>query len=473
MSTKMNEEDFLPPAPGLACTDPQPGPLVPLSKDTAKELRPLARAFLEAYRAAVVKTDEDFLRVVSGDGGYHEVEGGLVELTEHVTTATNALMERATKLIGPKGESQRAFTYWAEETGKGMIQGSSNIDAAVEKLLERFSDEASSSFELILPNYLITFEAGARSFQIGPVRAALCEDVSLELEQRDFPIRLAYGQQLSITFEGNNKILAMPRSCWVVKVAAARDNVSEESKWLIDVAISLLRMSYSIVSPMFPMQGDVEAHPTMPWSVRGFNATLGPNQIASTINHGSVKSYEIDPQAEAAVADPAFVARAELIFDPPGKSLAERVNQGLGWLTRGRQSADRAERLLYTFTAIEALLSSDDKTAPVTQTIARHAATILTDDPAARHKTAALISSLYTSRSKVVHQGNRPVVWTQAKQAQTIAEHLFSRVLHTVDLSMKFADFTGQLSNASYGSPWPPRDHSSQQTEGSDGGISL
>jgi Apea-like HEPN len=447
------------PVPGLfsPTTQPRPETLLPLSKDVAKELRPLARAFLEAYQAAVVKTDEDFLRVVSGDGGYHEVEGGLVELTEHVTAATDALIDRAINLIGPKGESERAFTYWAEETGKEMIKGGSNIDSAVTKLLDRFADEANSSFELILPNYLIEFEQGARSFQIGPVRAALSEDVSLELEQRDFPIRLAYGKELGITFEGDTRILEMPRSCWVVKVAAARDNVSEESKWLIDVASSLLRMSYRIVSPMFPIQGDVEPHPTTPWYVKGFNATLGPKQTASTLNHGIIKSYEIDQQVEATGADPAFVARAKMIFDPPSKSLAERVQQGLGWLTRGRQSADRAERLLYTFTAIEALLSSDDKTAPVTQTIARHAATILSDDPPARYKTAALISSLYASRSKVVHKGNRPVVWTQAKQAQSIAEHLFSRVLHRVDLSMKFTDFTGQLSVASYGSPWPPQ----------------
>lgn len=429
---------------------------MPITKDTARELRPLARAFLVAYQAAVVKTDEDFLRVVRGNGGYHQVEGGLVELTEHVTAATDALIDRAIKLIGPKGESERAFTYWAEETGKEMIKGGLKIDAAVTKLLERFGDEASSSFELILPNYLIDFSPGVRSIHIGPVRAGLSEDVSLELEQRDFPIRLAYGKELGITFEGETRILEMPRSCWVVKVAAARDNVPEESKWLIDVASSLLRMSYTIVSPMFPMQGDVEPHPTTPWYVKGFNATLGPNQTASVLNHGIIKSYEIDQHVEAAVTDPAFVARAKMIFDPPKDSVAERMHHGLGWLTRGRQSADRAERLLYTFTAIEALLSNNDKTAPVTQTIARHAAAILTDDPTARFNTAALISSLYGFRSTVVHKGGRPVAWTQAKQAQSIAEHLFSRVLHRVDLSMKFADFAAQLSVASYGSPWPP-----------------
>jgi hypothetical protein len=113
-------------------------------------------------------------------------------------------------------------------------------------------------------------------------------------------------------------------------------------------------------------------------------------------------------------------------------------------------------RELSTLAAIEALLSSDDNTAPVTQTIARHAATILTDDAPARYKTAALMRRLYASRSQVVHQGNRPVVWTQAKQAQRIAEDLFSRVLHKVDLSTTFEDFTALLSVASYGSPWMP-----------------
>ena len=53
-------------------------------------------------------------------------------------------------------------------------------------------------------------------------------------------------------------------------------------------------------------------------------------------------------------------------------------------MTRGRQARDRSERLLFFFTAIEALLSGDDKTAPVTQTIARRAATILVDDPTHR-----------------------------------------------------------------------------------------
>jgi hypothetical protein len=43
------------------------------------------------------------------------------------------------------------------------------------------------------------------------------------------------------------------------------------------------------------------------------------------------------------------------------------VGQGLGWLSRGRQAESRTERFLFFFTALEALLSSDDKGDPVTQ----------------------------------------------------------------------------------------------------------
>jgi hypothetical protein len=73
-----------------------------INKGNIGELRPLARAFLEAYRAAAVKTDEDFRRVVTGDGGYHHFDGGLVELTDRVVKATDDLVDRAIKLIGPK-----------------------------------------------------------------------------------------------------------------------------------------------------------------------------------------------------------------------------------------------------------------------------------------------------------------------------------------------------------------------------------
>jgi hypothetical protein len=150
-----------------------------------------------------------------------------------------------------------------------------------------------------------------------------------------------------------------------------------------------------------------------------------------------------------------FISQAELIFDPPKKSLAERVSQGLGWQTRGRQAEDRAERLLYFFTAVEALLSMDDKTAPVVQTIARHAAVLLTNDNSARAEAAGEVKKLYALRSSLVHAGNRAILWSAANGAQILAESLFDAVLDKVDLKMKHETFCNELANASYGMAWP------------------
>jgi Apea-like HEPN len=431
-----------------------------INRDNSGQIRPLARAFLEAYQAASVQTDEDYLRVIKGDTGYHHFEGGLIELTDQLVKATDALIDKAIKMIGPKGASERALQMSAEEVGRNLVRGFLDLDTAVAKLIDQFAEESTGSFEVILPNYVIDFTEGIRSVDMGRVRAALSEDVSAELGRRDIPILIEQGADLCQTGRDKKIVLTLPRSCWVVKVAAARDNAQEEAKWLIDVAISLIRMAYRIVGPMFPVLGDVEPHPTLPWHLKNVSATIG-SDFTTGGAHGIIKSYEIDRQIELAITDPAFLARAKLIFDPAKGSLAERMNQGLGWLTRGRQTSDRAERLLFNFTAIEALLSTADKTAPVTQTIARHAAAILTDDAAARANTAQHIRELYELRSAVVHAGSRPVAWTQAKQAQNLAEHLFSRVLHRADLSIKYTDFAAQLSVASYGSPWPQPDKTS------------
>jgi hypothetical protein len=138
------------------------------------------------------------------------------------------------------------------------------------------------------------------------------------------------------------------------------------------------------------------------------------------------------------------------------KSLAERLGQGLGWMTRGRQTVDRAERFLFCFTAIEALLSGDDKAAPVVQTIARHAAVILQHDPQKRAKLDSEIRSHYAARSALVHAGKRNVSQLEVNTIQNIVEALYKTVIEAIPLETPFSAFHESLSDASYGLPWPP-----------------
>jgi hypothetical protein len=215
-----------------------------------------------------------------------------------------------------------------------------------------------------------------------------------------------------------------------------------------------LRLSHPNWSGHFPGVGAVEPHPLKPTRLHNEGVKLQGSKVlagGSSVPHW----YEIDAAVAATSRDKTFILQAEIIFDPPKSSLAERVSQGLGWLTRGRQAEDRAERLLYFFTAIEALLSTDDKSAPVVQTIARHAAVLLVNDNAARAEVAKDLKNLYNFRSALVHAGNRSILWSGANGAQVLAERIFQAVLENADLKTQHQSFSNELAAASYGTPWP------------------
>lgn len=123
-------------------------------------------------------------------------------------------------------------------------------------------------------------------------------------------------------------------------------------------------------------------------------------------------------------------------------------------MTRGRQVSDRSERLLAFFTALEALLSSDDKSAPVTQTISRHVSVIYTQDIKTRLAVYNQIKWLYSIRSAVVHAGKREVLWQDVNNLQNYAEAVYWTVLNRCDLSMTQDRFAQSLADASHGMRW-------------------
>jgi hypothetical protein len=329
------------------------------------------------------------------------------------------------------------------------------INTATQHLVDSFLDAANSTFDVLLPNYLVHFRDDVRSIKMGRVRAVLTADLPPELEARQIPVEITAGPAFTQSYRSHKVVIAMPSCSWVVTVTGASENAKEEAKWLIDVAISFLRMAHDSVGMLFPKVGDIEPHPWRHWSLRDVGVLVKEGS-ARTGQLGEPQIYEVGRTLRDAIEGKPVQAKAELVFDPPKGSVAERISQGLGWLTRARQVEDRAERFLYCFTAIEALLSSHDKSAPIVQTVARNAATIWSADIATRVKMSKDIRQLYGLRSKIVHAGNRPVLWSNADAAQQIAEGLFWYVLRRADLSMKHQTFIEELTIASYGSPWPP-----------------
>lgn len=419
------------------------------------ELRLLGQKFLETYDAAAAASDADLQRIFSS-GHFSLFQGGAVELTEDVARSLSAFVERAAKLLGAKAGNEKAIQELAQDEGQKFIINKPALAGAVTGLIKRVFDEGNAAFDFLVPNYLIRFQEGVRSVTIGRVRAAITADFSAEIAQKIPTGRLQVvpGKGFSIQIAAGNVIVEMHPTCWIVTVNAAAENVEEEAKWLIDVASGFLRLQYKEEGPWYPTYGDVEPHPSRQPVLHRVGIKL---QDSKAVLPGSSlpRAYEVGKTIEAVTLDPSFCAKAALIFDPQQKSVAERVSRGLGWLTRGRQAEDRAERLLYFFTAIEALLSTDDKTAPVVQTIARHASTILSDDITSRVGLSAEIRKLYSLRSALVHSGSRSVLWSSANRTQYIAEALFALVLDKGNLQSPHADFCEGLSKASYGFSWP------------------
>ncbi len=123
-------------------------------------------------------------------------------------------------------------------------------------------------------------------------------------------------------------------------------------------------------------------------------------------------------------------------------------------MTRGRQVSDRAERLLSFFTALEALLTSNDKNDPVTQTISRHVSVICNQDVKKRVDVYNKIKGLYSLRSAVVHAGRREVLWQDVNNLQAYVENTFWFVLNRCDLTMTQERFAQSLADASHGLRW-------------------
>lgn len=376
---------------------------------------------------------------------------GIVEITRDLATAQRSLRERLVKLLGSKFGHEKAIDQTLLMQAHNNVVRRVSIDAAAEALIEAVFEQALTSFEYVAPNRIFRFAPDLKDIRIGRVRAMATRDLQIE-RQTAYPNGSATlvpddEFRLHIAADGAIEVRIFP-VCWIVDVDAVAQNVEEEGKWLIDVAISLLRLSHTDWREHVPEAGDVEPHPIRTTRLDDEGVMFQESTVLS--GRSRVPGwYLIDESVYAVASSADFKAKATALFSPVKDTLAEHVSQGLGWLTRGRQSADRSERMLYFFTAIEALLSSTDKTAPVVQTIARHGAVLLSNDDSERATYASKLKHLYGQRSALVHNGQRGVDWAAADATQKIAENLFYVVLQTADLNAKHESFSYELAAAS------------------------
>jgi len=125
--------------------------------------------------------------------------------------------------------------------------------------------------------------------------------------------------------------------------------------------------------------------------------------------------YEIYKELKEWLDASDFANVCDKLFEVKIGTLAERTQRALGWMTRARSAISLPERFILFFTALEGLLTHDDKNAPVTETIARNVATILAI-PENRFFIYKRMKDLYGIRSTLVHSGKREVSQTDCNQ---------------------------------------------------------
>ena len=358
----------------------------------------------------------------------------------------------------------------------------SDVSKCARDFVEEVSSYSQRGYAYIAPNYVLRFTDQASKVVIGPVEAMKTECIANSQNGDSEHKSIHVGSKFDFSISEGRLLIELPEYCWFIPmgyVQAARRNAEEKAIWMINIAISLLRLCHPNPKQSdFPKIGDLEEMPiTEPkkfWLGGGreekafvlhdVNKTpRSPLFGFSAAVQSSVRRmdgvYTIDDSVVKVAEDEGFKRKAAQIFSPGRKSLSERFGPGLGWLSRARQTSDRAERFLFFFTAIEALLCSDDKTAPVVQTISRHAAVILHDSPEERARLAASLRALYKVRSVLVHTGQRRVSQTNIIKVQQVVEELYRTVMERYPLDVRFDEFGKSLAHASNVTSWPKGSH--------------
>src|SRR3989339_89416 len=335
-----------------------------------KDLKEKLSVFFKLARESVVtdKFGEIFKKRIP-----RILNGIVFDEGDNLQEAQRQLVIRCTKLLGAKTGNEKEILDLAWEQvfqSLASVGSAPDVDNATKKFIQSLTEHSKRNFDYIISNYVIQFREQVQRLAIGPVEAVTVGNVIDRMHQGkpNLNFELAIGVSFGFSISVDKLIIQLPTMGWFISVNAAEGNVVEEASWLVDVALSLLRLSYPDERCDFsPYLGAVEAMPfTKPIIAGNQGVTLSENGIS--LGGGSPPGiYIIDDRVLEITEGEQFKAYAKAIFSPSKGSLAERFSQGLGWLTRGRQASDRAERFLFFFTAIESLLSSDSKSAPVVQ----------------------------------------------------------------------------------------------------------
>lgn len=420
------------------------------------QLVQLAEVFVEAFQAALVKSEGVFHSLLKDSGkGFSSGAHGTVEFTEDLIEASRNLSARAVKVFGASRIHQKSV----EEVARSLAFSSGDTDSVkdiAKTIAVGIGNAAATQYRIIRPNPLFRLMGDVDEVKIGPVRIAKRESIRRDVESLSSTLRISPPAQEKnaftllgdgISFDAH---IHLPALCWDVSVQGMPNGLELQALWFIDVAISFVRLHYKEPKGLFPGLADIEPHPISSQPSQSQGVSIGPDGPAFGAG-SALPWYELDADIIEVLNSSKVVGVAEQVFNPKSNSLAERMQQALGWLTRARRAQEPAERVLFFFTAIEALLSGASKDGPITETISRYAGVIWGEKPDTRLALYTSLKKHYDLRSRIVHNGDRSVAQIEVNNVHFIAWTITQILLRRADLTVKHSDFIGTLKEASFG----------------------
>jgi len=297
-----------------------------------KELKEAATRFfttaISSRRTSFEEVTALLDNLIERNCGFKLINGSAFANNTEIRQPLNILIQRCLKLLGTKIGHEQAL----EELAWEHAATATSEDAAVKAFITALGSMNTVSFSYVAPNYAVRFGNGVRNITIGPVRACLAEDVAIEINERNQNPRwsIIVGANPGTKYQNNNTIFELPTVCWDVDIVAARGKVVEESLWFINIALSLLRLFYPLShrQPPFPAISDYESVPTMQPEIRNMELTLS-SKGAEFGGQLPLNQYIVDQEVIQHLNTVGFYDYAKHIFDPPNKSVATRIAQGL------------------------------------------------------------------------------------------------------------------------------------------------
>lgn len=417
----------------------------------------LINNFLNEVEKAKCVTEDDFQSIGRGTS-LRLIEGITFLIKESLAEAEHKAVSYFVKLLGPIIGHQKeiADALW-RVAAKGVKDGTiSNKSDLIRLSYDAINDNVFITCRYIKPARNVVLDESLEELSIGPVRIIKGTALSSKFSESERRIEFGFGEKAG--FEGGNGKLAynVTPTMWDIKLTASSAARYEQAIWLTCIATTLIRFvaNYEDLGVFMPRLGDTEASPFKNESDEQDRLVIKSDGGWSLSGPAVPRVYVLGTNTAGKFALPDTIDKIDMIYNSAKGSLAERLSQGVGWLAKGRQAEDRAERFLFFFTALESLLSLSDKTAPVVQTVARHAAVILTNNIEDRVRASSHIKKLYETRSKLIHAGNRNITFEEVKQIQEAVETTLFLVWKYIDLSVKHIDFCDSLSRSSFGLPY-------------------